>query len=102
MAEQNDDEYERRTRKRYESAMRKMQEDMQKRELARRLLDDRAYERLMNIKAKDGDLYDQVLGMLVSLVQSQRLTGRISEKEFIALMQRATERHEPTISFKHK
>jgi len=102
MPEQNDEEYERKARKRYDAAVRKMQEDMQKREFARKMLDDRAYERLMNIKLSNGELYDQVIGLLISLVQSQRLSGKVSEKELVALLARATERHEPTIEFKHK
>ncbi len=89
-------------RKRLEAAMRRMQEEQQKKEIARKYMDDGAYERLMNIKATNPDLYDQVIGLLIALIQGRRLNGKLSEKEFVALMARATERHEPTISFKHK
>lgn len=101
MAGQNDD-YEKQARKRYEAAVKRMQEDLQKKEFARRILDDGAYERLMNVKLSNAELYEQVLSMLVSFVQSRRMAGKVSEKELVALLQRVTERHEPTISFRHK
>jgi DNA-binding TFAR19-related protein (PDSD5 family) len=102
MPEQYDEEYEKRARKRLEATVRKMQDDQQKRELARRLLDDKAYERLMNIKASNEELYEQILGLLISLVQSQRVAGKISEKDLVAILEKVTARHEPTISFRHK
>lgn len=102
MAEQNGDEYEKKVRKRYEATMRRLQEEQQKRALARRLLDDHAYERLMNIRNANEDLYDQVLNLLISFVQSQRLSGKITESELLSILKKVTARHEPTISFRHK
>ncbi len=102
MAEQNGDDYEKKLKKRYEAAVRHMQEEQQKRELARRLLDDGAYERLMNIRNANEDLYNQVLNLLISFVQSQRLSGKITESELLSILRKVTARHEPTISFKHK
>lgn len=98
--EQNDED--RRLKKRYEAAVRKMQEDAQRREFARRVLEADAYERLMNIKVKNDGLYEQVLSLLVSFVQQKGMSSKISDKELVVLLHRFTDRHEPTISFRHK
>ncbi len=103
MAEQqNGDDYEKKLRKRYEAAVRHMQEEQQKKELARRLLDDAAYERLMNVRNGNEELYNQVLNLLISFVQAQRLSGKITDTELLSILKKVTARHEPTISFKHK
>ncbi len=97
-----DDEYNKKMRSRLEASIKRMQEDQQRRELARKVLDTNAYERLMNIKSTNPELYGQVLNILISIVQSQNLSGRISEAQFMQLLNRITSKPEPTISFKHK
>ncbi len=102
MAGQDGDDYEKRMRKRYEAAIRKLQEEQQRKEIARRLLDDAAYERLMNIRISNEELYAQVVNLLISFAQSQRLAGKVTEKELLAILKKITARHDPTISFRHK
>lgn len=97
-----DEEYERKMRSRLEAGIKRMQEDQQRRELARKVLDASAYERLMNIKSTNAELYGQVLNILISIVQSQNLNGKITEAQFMQLLGRITHKSEPTISFKHK
>lgn len=97
-----DDDYNRKMRARFESSVKRMQEDQQRRELARKILDAGAYERLMNIKSTNPELYGQVFNVLISIVQNQSLNGRITEKQFMQLLERITHKPEPTISFKHK
>ncbi len=89
-------------RKQFESAVKRYQEDQQRREIARRFLDNSAYERLMNIKASNPELYEQVVNLIISLIQSQRLSGKITEKQLVSLLEKVTFRPEPKISFKHK
>ncbi|MCL5423907.1 MAG: DNA-binding protein [Candidatus Marsarchaeota archaeon] len=97
-----DDEYNKKMRSRLEAGIKRMQEDQQRRELARKILDTGAYERLMNIKSTNPELYGQILNILISIVQSQNLNGRITETQFMQLLSRITSKPEPTISFKHK
>ncbi|MCL4381896.1 DNA-binding protein [Candidatus Marsarchaeota archaeon] len=89
-------------RKRYEFAFRKFQEEQQKKELMKRFLDNLAYERLMNIRASNPEFYNQIVNLMIQLIQSQQIRGKISEKQFVSLLEKITSRHEPTISFKHK
>jgi len=80
----------------------RIQIEQQKKELMRNLLDDQAYERLMNIRASNPDLYSQIVNIIISLVQTGRLQGKLSEKQFLAILQKLTTRQEPTINYKHK
>ncbi len=102
MAEQNDEDYEKKMRKRYEAAMKSAQQEMQKKEIAKNLLDDKAYERLMNIRVSNQDLYNQVISILISLAQQQKVAGKVTERQLIALLERMTAKREPTIEYKHK
>ena len=101
MAEQEDD-YSNVSRKRLEAAYRKLQEEQQKKEILRKFLDDEAYERMMNVHISNPDLYDQVVGLIVQLVQARRITGKMTDAQLRSILERATYRPEPKIEFKHK
>lgn len=102
MAEEEYESPEAASRKRVELAVRRMQEEQQRKSIARKFLDDNAYERLMNIKASNQELYEQVVNLIISVVQSQRVSGKITEKQLVSLLERVTFKPEPKISFKHK
>jgi programmed cell death protein 5 len=103
MAEEDEEQrYQKEMRKRVAEAMRRAQMEQQKKDVMRQFLEPDAYERLMNIRVSNPELYDQLVGMVVSLVQSNRVTGKISEKQLRSILEKITYRKEPNISFKHK
>ncbi len=101
MAEE-EEQYQKRMRKRVSEAIRNAQMEQQKKEIMRRFLDSTAYERMMNVRVSNPELYDQLVNLVVSLVQSNRITGKLTESQLKALVERITYKKEPTISFKHK
>lgn len=101
MAEE-EDQYQKRMRKKVVEALREAQMEQQKKEIMRRFLDGTAYDRMMNVRVSNPELYDQLVNLIVSLVQSNRITGKLTENQLKALVERMTYKKEPTISFKHK
>jgi len=97
-----DDRYQRDLRKRINESMKRAQIEEQTKNLMRQLLEPEAYERIMIIKASNPELYEQLVNVIVSLVQSNKIMGRISDAQFKALLEKLTARREPTIEFKHK
>jgi DNA-binding TFAR19-related protein (PDSD5 family) len=102
MEDDEDRQYQKNMRKRVADALKAAQLEEQKKDIMRQFLDDRAYERLMNIRMSNNDLYNQLVNLVVSLAQSNRVTGKISEKQLISILTKMTSKREPTIEFKHK
>jgi DNA-binding TFAR19-related protein (PDSD5 family) len=102
MAGEEDDQYQKRMRKRVTEALRAAQIEQQKKDILRRFLDGTAYDRMMNIRVSNQELYDQLVSLIVQLVQSNRITGKMTENQLKSLLTKATYKKEPTISFKHK
>ena len=103
MAEEDEEQrYQKDIRKRVAEAMRKSQMEQQKKDVMRQFLETAAYERLMNIRVTNQDLYDQLVGLIVNLVQSNRVTGKISEAQLKSILEKVSYKKEPTIAFKHK
>ena len=88
--------------KRVASAIRNMQMEQQKKEAMRQLLEAKAYERLMNIRASNPELYSQIVSVVISLAQTNRLQGKMTEAQLMSILGKITVRKEPTINFKHK
>jgi len=82
--------------------MKELQLEQQKRDIVRRYLEPGAYERLMNVRVSNYDLYAQLLDLIISMVQSNRITSRLSEDQLISILAKLTSRPEPTIEFRHK
>ncbi|HUC38726.1 MAG TPA: DNA-binding protein [Candidatus Acidoferrum sp.] len=101
MPEEQDSD-QRRMNKRVSAALKSMQAEQQKRDVMKQLLDTKAYERLMNIRIANHDLYDQVINVVVSLAQSGRLQGKMSETQLLSVLSKITVRKETSIDFKHK
>lgn len=78
------------------------QQEQQIKALMRQILDAQAYERMMNIKASNGELYMQLAQVMISLVQSRQVNGLISEQQFLSILRKVMPRHEPKVEFKHK
>jgi len=99
MSEGSDDDYLEKAKKDY---LERAQREEQIKELMRSALDSEAYERIMNIKASNEDLYMQFASLLVQLVQSGQVKSKITDKQLKSLLLRFTSKHEPTINIKHK
>ncbi len=103
MAEEDEEQrYQKEMRKRVAEAMRKQQIDQQKKEIMRQFLEPNAYERMMNIRVSNPELYDQLVGLIVNLVQTNRVTGKVSEAQLKSILEKISYKKEPTIAFKHK
>jgi DNA-binding TFAR19-related protein (PDSD5 family) len=102
MMENEEEQQQKRLQKRYAEAVKRAQVEQQMADIAKRLLDAPAYERLTNIKTSNPDLYRQLVQMLLSLAQQNRIQGKVSEQQFRQLLERLTQKEETTIEFKHK
>lgn len=96
------EQYQKNLKKRVAEALKNAQVEERKKEILRQFLEPKAYEKIMNIRIANHDLYDQLVNMIVSLAQSNRVTGKITEAQLRSILERITYRHEPTIEFKHK
>jgi DNA-binding TFAR19-related protein (PDSD5 family) len=100
--ENEEEQYQKKLQNRYQEAMKRAQVEQQLAEIAKRLLDAPAYERLTNIKSSNPELYRQLVNMLISLAQQNRINGKITEAQFKDLLSRLTQKEERTIEFKRK
>ena len=89
-------------KRRVSAALKNMQLEQQRKEVMKQLLDTKAYERLMNIRLSSPELYAQVVNLIVSLAQTNRLQGKMSEQQLLSILDRVTFKKETTINFKHK
>ncbi|MGC8478466.1 MAG: DNA-binding protein [Candidatus Micrarchaeia archaeon] len=89
-------------KKAWAKALKEAEAEQQRKEVLRRFLDDASYERMMNIRASNRELYLQLADLIISLVQSNRLASKLTEAQFLQLLQKLTYRPEPKISFRHK
>ena len=97
-AENDEKEYKKALLKMYKEAQR----EQQIRAILRQYLEPEAYERAMNISVSNSDLYMQIANLIVSLIQSNQVSGRITDQQFVSLLNRLTYKKEPKIEFKHK
>lgn len=102
MEEDDDRQYQKNMRRRLADAVKSAQLEQQKKDIMRQFLDDGAFERLMNIKVSNPELYNQLVNLVVSLAQSNRVSGKITEKQLVSILEKMTSKREPTIEFKHK
>lgn len=76
--------------------------EQQKREIMSRFLESDAYERVMNIRSANPDLYEQIVNMVISLVQTKRISGKMTDAQLRSVLERITARPETKIDYKHK
>ncbi len=85
------------------SAMQKQQEqEEQKRAIAQGLLTTEAYERIMNVRIANPELYEKVLGIIAYLAQNKQLKSKVTEGDLKKILAKLTERRETSIEFKSK
>ena len=65
-----------------------MQREAQLREILRKILDPKAFERLMNIRISNRELYMQLAQLLVYAYQQGQLPAKVSETELLSLLNR--------------
>jgi len=102
MEDDEEKQYQKNMRKRVSEALKNAQMEEQKKEVMKQFLDAKAYERLMFIRSSNYELYNQLVNLVVSLAQSNRVTGKISEAQLKSILEKMTFKREPTIEFKHK
>ncbi|MCX8197288.1 MAG: hypothetical protein N3G80_03170 [Candidatus Micrarchaeota archaeon] len=86
----------------YQKRLQAIQADLQKKEFLRRMLSDKAYERMMNVRLSNPELYEKVVASLAYVAQAGGSMGKISEEQILALLSRMAQRRETKIEFKHK
>ncbi len=96
------DNEEDKTRRELTKRLKAMQLEQQKRMLAKRYMTDGAYERLMNVRVSNYQLYNQIIEMIISAVQSNKFPDRITEKQLVGILERLTYQPETKIEYKRK
>lgn len=99
-AEENQED--RQARNLYAKRMRELQMEQQKKELVKKCMTTEAYERLMNVRMANAELYSRIVDLVISLAQSGRATSKITEEQLKGILAKLTYRPEPKIEFKHK
>lgn len=82
--------------------MQQMQQDAQKRELLKKLMEPAAYERMTNVRISNPELYEKVVSSLAYVMQSGRKMERISDAQIYDLLVKMTEKRETKIEFRKK
>ncbi|MCL5117476.1 MAG: hypothetical protein M1124_01440 [Candidatus Marsarchaeota archaeon] len=98
----NDNDYQKEIKKRLSKSIKEMQIEEQRKELMKQVLDTNAFQRLMNVKISNYNLYIQVVNVLISFMQSGRISGKLSEDQLISIITKMTQKPETRIEFKHK
>ncbi|MGC8479306.1 MAG: DNA-binding protein [Candidatus Micrarchaeia archaeon] len=91
-----------RIRKEYSRRLKLMQMEQQKREIARKFTTNEAYERLMNVRISNRDLYDQLINLIINMAQSRRIISKLTDEELKQLLTKLTYKPDSKIEFKHK
>ncbi len=102
MAEDSENEQQNNARKRMAARMRAVQIEQQKREIARKYTTIEAYERLMNVRLSNHELYAQLMDIIIAMIQSKRITSKLTEPQLKEILARLTYKPESTITFQHK
>lgn len=96
------DSEENRIKKALAKQLKAMQIEEQKKQIIRKFLDSNAYERLMNIRIANPELYAQLLDLLIAMIQNRQIKRVISDAEFKGLLAQLTARPESSIHIIHK
>ncbi|MDE1856943.1 MAG: hypothetical protein KGH98_02555 [Candidatus Micrarchaeota archaeon] len=91
-----------RLRKRLQEQLLKARMEAQRNAMVRQLMDAQAYDRLSNIRIANPDLYTQVVNLILSLANANRLPGKLKEADLVSLLHRLTAKEEPKLEYKRK
>ncbi|MCX6769821.1 MAG: hypothetical protein NT051_04040 [Candidatus Micrarchaeota archaeon] len=90
-------------RKLYAQKMQAMQLEMQKKELMRKMLSEGAYERMMNVRLANPEVYEKIVNSLAYMAQSgKQMEGRITEEQLLSLLKKLSPTRETKIEFRSK
>ncbi|MDE1851763.1 MAG: hypothetical protein KGH69_03695 [Candidatus Micrarchaeota archaeon] len=89
-------------RKALERRVRAMQVEQQKRSIAQKFMEPDAYERLMNVRVANYQLYSQLVDLIIAMAQQNRIQGKMTDEQLRDLLSRLTYRPDAKIEFKHK
>ena len=99
---QADNETQAKMRKEVQRRLREMQIEQEKKAMVKRLMTPDAYERLMNVRVSNYELYAQLLDLLIAMARGNKITGQLTEPQLRDLLARLTFKPESKIQFKHK
>jgi programmed cell death protein 5 len=83
-------------------AQRQKQIELQKKAFMKQLLESAAYERLMNIRIGNNELYEQIVSVLLYLKQQGQLEGRLSEEKLKELASRMLSHKKRSFTIRRK
>ena len=101
LEDENENAEEQKLRKAVMKRLKEAQIEQQKREIVRRYMSPEAYERLMNVRVSNYDLYSQMLDLIIAMAQNNRITV-LTDEQLKSLLAKFTARPEPTIEYRHK
>lgn len=82
--------------------MQEIQVARQKRALLQKLMTAEAYERFMNVRVANPELYEKLTDWMLAMAQSNRIQGQITEEQLKDILARLTQKPDTKIEFKHK
>ncbi|MEM4633618.1 MAG: DNA-binding protein [Candidatus Anstonellaceae archaeon] len=86
----------------YKQKIKQLQIEQQKKEILKKLLSAEAYERMMNVRLSNPELYEKVVASLAYLSQSGNPMGKISDEQLYQLLSKMSQRRETSIEFRKK
>ncbi len=101
-AAQNENETQAKIKKELNKRLREMQIEQEKKNAVKKLMTPDAYERLMNVRVANYELYAQLLDLIIAMARNSRVTGQITEPQLRDLLSRLTFKPESKIQFRHK
>ena len=101
-AENQDTEAQAKMKKEMYKRLKEMQIEQEKKATVKRFMTPEAFERLMNVRVANYELFAQLLDLLISMARGNRITGQITEPQLRDLLSRLTFKPESKIEFKHK
>ena len=82
--------------------LKEMQVEQERRAQLKRLMEPDAYERLMNVRISNNELYSQLVELLFAMARSGRVSGKVTEEQLKDILTKLTYRPESRIEFKKK
>jgi programmed cell death protein 5 len=90
----DEEDYNKMLQRKLKELQKKQQLEIQKKSIARTYLDAKAYERLMNIRLVNPELYDAVIALIIQLVNSGRLKTKLTEEQLLQILSQLTQKRE--------
>ena len=100
--EEENPQSEQKMRKALMEQLKRQQAEQQRKEILRTLVEPPAFERIMNIRLSNPDLYGQLVNLIISLAQQNRLQGKLTEQQLLQILEKVTSRPDTKIEYKRK